>query len=390
MFLTFLADKRLAPRFRQMKVAYVSEAFIPSRNANSVQVMKMCHAFARNGHDVTLLAPNHPHPEPGISDTFRFYGVDPCFGITRRPWLPVKGRQVPFGVLTALKAKGLRPDLVYGRSLVSCLLSARLGLPVVFECHEPPQSMSTSRKWMFDRLTSTTQLRRIVLISRSLKDLYREYGVPAQAVVVAHDGADEPVAPVIAPEQSPARLKMGYVGNLYAGRGLEMISDLATRCPWADLHIVGGFEQDLSHWRQHLDKLDNVIFHGFVPPSETDKLRSSFDVLLAPYQRSVSVHGEGDTSRWMSPLKIFEYMAAGKPIVCSDLPVLREVLENDKTALLCDPDRLDDWVEAFVRLRDDPDLRRRLGETARLEFLKKYTWRERARKVLEGVFENQA
>jgi len=87
----------------------------------------------------------------------------------------------------------------------------------------------------------------------------------------------------------------------------------------------------------------------------------------------------------MSPLKIFEYMAAGKAMLCSDLPVLREVLIHEQTALLCDPENPEGWVRALKRLRDDVDLRKRLGKTARREFMAKYTWKTRAESILTDL-----
>jgi glycosyltransferase involved in cell wall biosynthesis len=83
----------------------------------------------------------------------------------------------------------------------------------------------------------------------------------------------------------------------------------------------------------------------------------------------------------MSPLKIFECMAHAKPIVSSDLPVLREVLTDEVNALLCDPDDIESWVNAIERLRKDQDLRARLAERARLDFDTNYSWAKRADKI---------
>jgi glycosyltransferase involved in cell wall biosynthesis len=86
----------------------------------------------------------------------------------------------------------------------------------------------------------------------------------------------------------------------------------------------------------------------------------------------------------MSPLKAFEYMAYGLPIIASDLPVLREILEHERNALLVDPQDLAAWERALRRLVQDRSLRMRLGRTARTTFLQKYTWEQRARKIVES------
>lgn len=107
------------------------------------------------------------------------------------------------------------------------------------------------------------------------------------------------------------------------------------------------------------------------------------DVLLMPYQTRVSIGvGEHDTAQWMSPMKMFEYLASGVPIISSDLPVLREVLEHGRNALLVAPDRPDLWVAALDRLVADPELARRLGEAGHTDYLARHTWDNRASQLL--------
>jgi len=84
-------------------------------------------------------------------------------------------------------------------------------------------------------------------------------------------------------------------------------------------------------------------------------------------------------------LKIFEYMALGKAIVCSDLPVLREVLTDQRNALLVPPEDVTAWVAAIHRLQADESLRQRLGDAARNDFLAQYSWQMRAQKVIADL-----
>ena len=112
-------------------------------------------------------------------------------------------------------------------------------------------------------------------------------------------------------------------------------------------------------------------------------MRLGMDVLLAPYQEDTRVPGGLNTARWMSPIKIFEYMASRKPILCSDLPVLREVLCHEENALLLPPREPQAWASALARLNSDAALAERLAETALRNFEERHTWQERARKILE-------
>jgi glycosyltransferase involved in cell wall biosynthesis len=182
---------------------------------------------------------------------------------------------------------------------------------------------------------------------------------------------------------------VGYVGNLQSGKGMEIIAELTKKCDWAHFHIVGGTARDLAVWKQALDGYENITFYGYLTPAETEKYRQACDVLLAPNQAAVLTHQGKDIGQWTSPLKVFEYMASGKAILASDLPVLREVLENGRNALLRPPDNIEQWVEGLEELHRNEALRERLGKTAQREFVEKYTWQARAEKVM-GFIESQS
>ena len=129
-----------------------------------------------------------------------------------------------------------------------------------------------------------------------------------------------------------------------------------------------------------------MTFHGFVPHAEVASFYPRLDVLTAPFQDRVSIHGGGgDTRRWMSPLKVFEYMASGKAIVITDIPVLREVLTHEETAYLVADGHADTWIEAIRRLAEDHALRASIGEAALELFTSEYTWTRRAERVLAGL-----
>lgn len=290
-----------------------------------------------------------------------------------------------FSLAAALRARKHKVDLVYGRSLFGCIFSSLLGLTTVFESHAPISHLRRGRlKFSWSMLK---RFERIVVISEALKQYYmEEHGIPKQHIKVAHDGADEPQDSETVPFQNSGKLQVGYVGHLYPGKGMEIIEPLAKGCPWAYFHLIGGTESDIDYWQRQLGELDNVKFYGFMPPSRTEKYRRSFDVLIAPYLKQISVLSKGENiAPWMSPLKIFEYMSAAKPMLVSDLPVLREVLQHNVTALLCHPEDLASWTNALERLRDDSDLAARIGKAAYEEFKAKYTWKARAKQVLENV-----
>jgi glycosyltransferase involved in cell wall biosynthesis len=205
-------------------------------------------------------------------------------------------------------------------------------------------------------------------------------------IVVAHNGAD-----MLADGLEPAELgggdrpQVGYVGHLYAGKGFEMIRAVAEVAPWADFHVVGGEQKTVDALRADPALPRNIHLHGFVAPVETERLCLAFHVLLAPYQSEVRIAGGGETAAWMSPLKVFSYMAAAKPILCSDLPVLREVIEDGRNGILVPPADPDAWAAALKRLLEDGPLRERLATAAYTDFLSRHTWRQRASRVIASL-----
>ncbi len=364
-----------------MKLAYLSASQIPSRAANSVHVMKMCQAFSKNGHQVTLYART---PADDSTDVFDFYGIDRSFEIEYQHWPVIRGLggiQYARQVKHKIQKKSF-PELFYGRDLYSLWAAASLKIPFIYESHGPPSNKA--RHFLESQLFKKSNFKKLVVISQALKDIYQNLfpDLKKESICVAHDGADLPEC--IASSNSPTeskRLQVGYVGHLYPGRGIEIVIELAQKLPDLDFHVVGGMDADIQRYQ---DKpTENLQFHGFSPHGQLDTYYRRFDILLAPYQQKVAVHGgNGDTSQWMSPLKIFEYMAYGKPVIASDLPALKEVLQDGVNSLLCEAHDVGAWLQAIEKLRTDLSLRVRLGEHAYQDLLNHYTWSKRASLVL--------
>jgi glycosyltransferase involved in cell wall biosynthesis len=351
----------------------------------------MCQAMAEVGHEVTLISKHGPDViEKDVSDDFLFYGVQRKFTIRKLARPSFRGGGILFIAAVAwfLWNNRKQVDLVYSRDIPGARIATLLGLPTIYEAHGVPRASSSQNQ--YQRIIRSQSFLRLVVISQGLQaDLAASKLLPEESkVMIAHDGAN----PGRIDHQSRANglsktapFSTGYVGQLYSGKGLEMIMPLAGRLAEVEFHIIGGQERDLRYWRE-LQPPPNVKFHGFISPGEVSSLYQQFDVLLLPPQNEVyGATGQSEISRWMSPLKMFEYMATGKPIISSDLPVLREVLTHEQNALLVGPDDIDGWETAVRRLQADPALAQKLGQQAQKDLLEEYTWDARAKKVLQGL-----
>ena len=176
------------------------------------------------------------------------------------------------------------------------------------------------------------------------------------------------------PVPSAARKKLnlpecftaGYTGHLYAGRGMELLSTLAGEFPHVQFLWVGGTPQDIQTWRERLENrgIQNVVLTGFVHHSQLPLYQAAADILLMPYDRIIRGSSGGNSVDYCSPMKMFDYLAAGRPIISSDLAVIHEVLNTDN-AILCPPEDIPAWVQALRDLLADPDRQARLTAQAK-------------------------
>jgi len=183
----------------------------------------------------------------------------------------------------------------------------------------------------------------------------------------------------------PKRFTAGYTGHLYAGRGTTLLLKLAERVPDINFLLVGGETDQVADMKAKVKQLglENVFLIGFVPNRDLPLYQAACDVLLMPYQKQVAASSGGDISRYLSPMKLFEYMACGRAILSSNLPVLKEVL-NLENAMLLPPDDIDAWKDTLQMLIANPKQRYKLAEQARKD-VQNFSWDARAARILNGL-----
>lgn len=372
-----------------MRVVYISNSTIPSRAANSLHVMKMCQALRQLGHDVELIAKKPHPPSAGPVDLWHHYGISDPFPIhLLRP--TARLHRTVYAFRAVLRAKRTRADVVYTRNYIAAPLAAWSGLQTIYEAHGLQNDHP--RRLCYRLLWRSRQRHRFVTITRALAEDFRR-AFPSQlgdsVIEVLPDAVDlerfEGLLGSSAARTSvgwPERLTVGYAGHLYPGRGVDLLLDLAEQLPEWRFSVMGGTDADVDRYRGEVARrrLANVHLLGFIPNAELPRYLAACDVLAMPHQRAVSAADGGNIAAWTSPMKMFEYLATGRLILASELPVLREVL-NDANAVLCSPDDLSDWVAALQRADADPAWRHALADQARLD-AERYTWRARAERGL--------
>lgn len=366
-----------------MKIAYLARKPIPSMDANSVQIVKMCEGFARIGHEVTLFGHRGDAPD---CTTFERYGVAKGFDLDIFPKRLQLLRKWQFAA-RLLRHKSVRQaDAFYGRDVLGLLAVANLGKPLILEAHMlPPEG--TLRRRLLGRLFKRPNFSHLVTVTSTLADMYRACfpALAGKPIMVAPNAGSEFDRVVTGGRARSSRPQIGFVGRPFPGKGIETIAAAAHRLPQYDFHVVGADAHELDWIEQPF--APNLFLHGYQPHGALGAYLDRFDIAAAPYGRSVMNVSGIESANITSPLKLLEYMAAGLPTIVSDLPGVRDVIDTDDVALLVPPGDLDAFVEAVERLAADRPLRERMGRSARERYLDQRTTEARARRVLEPIFD---
>lgn len=379
-----------------MKVTYIANARIPTEKAHGVQIMRMCEAFAALGNDVTLVAPWRFNPLKK-HDPYSYYGVKRNFRIVRLPSIDLtRFGKIGFYIQTLTFAESVfwyllftKHDLIYSRDEWALWYRSSVRGDFVWEVHtKHPNS------WVVQRVLKKAKA--IIAISKGLKDLYVSYAGDVRKIHIAHDGVS-----LAQFDQLPAKQEarknigipldarvVGYVGKyktMGEGKGVdELLEAFAAVLPEvrdAQLMLVGINANEEETIRTQLRKFKiqetKVRLVQHVPQPMIPMYLAACDTLVMNYPKTEHY------ATYMSPLKLFEYMASGVPIVTTDLVTVREVL-TEQEALFVAPDDSHALAATLARVLHEPGAYAKVGENAR-ERVKKYSWEARARNILESI-----
>lgn len=363
------------------RIIYVSPSMIPSRSANSIHVLNQCNALAKYSSEVILFcASMNEWREPDIISKFYGMELDAKLTIKKIYVRSLKALQIKIAIMAlyyVVKNTG-NNNLIISRNIYMSFLLTILGFYHIFETHGPEPDR-------IKRFAQNIIMRRnkVICISQRLSDILKIQCNSDIDIKVLHDAASNFKKVEVSHHLcGRSRFRVGYFGHLYPGRGIQIIEGLASQFPEIDFYVVGGDDASITRLRRRISST-NLKVVGYLRYSEARSLMCAMDVLLMPYQHKVSIGIENsDTSQWMSPLKMFEYLSANKPIISSNLPVLKEVLEDENNALLVECDDLFSWGKALQVLKDNSRLRDKIARNSYQLYLRQYTWSERARQII--------
>lgn len=378
-------------------MVYIANIRIPTEKAHGIQIMKMCESFAEvkiadKIIEVELVVPGRSNYIK--EDPFLFYNVKRNFKITKIPCLgllPIGGflgqvsflaQTISFLFIARIHFLFNRFDILYTREQLTSLFFKNS----ILEIHSIPK-----RTFFFHRMI-WRKATKLIVLTKYIKSLIITNGLPPDKILVAADAVDLREFD-ISVSATEAREKLGlslnkkivlYIGSflLFDWKGVDILLQSAEfiKNDYV-LVLVGGKKQEIENLKRatNTQESKNILMVERQPRNLIPYYIKAADVLALPNKA-----GDVWSEYYTSPLKLFEYMAGRRPIVASDLPSIREIL-NEDSALLFEANNPVDLAEKINSLIDNPDLGRKVADKA-FQVVSEHTWDKRAQKIINFIF----
>ena len=368
-----------------LRIAFAFEGAIPSPQADVEVFTQTAAALARRGHNVSLSfasgqgrtwSPDERLGASVIDSSLRFEPVYNPFAQTTA--------QHGFQALRVPFTKPFRAsDVVYTRNVAIVASALRAGALVFFDFYRPladqvPLLQPLLRRWM-----THPRFLGMACHSELARRSYLRIGVPSDRLEVVYTGFDPArMQPEMSKEQArgelgwdPRRPTVVYTGRVNEKKGLETVLATAQTLPEVDFVLVGA-AGDGNAVETEAERLANVRLVSWQSPRATTPYLYAADVLIIPpSSRPLEVVG-----RTVLPLKVFLYLAAGRPVLAGDTPDLREVLTHGQNAWLVSPGSVAEAAEGVRRLCGDTRLAEKLSTQAKAD-VTGFTWDARAARL---------
>ena len=386
-----------------MKLIYIANARLPSEKAHPYQILKVCEAFVNGRVDTELVLPfrfQTTKKLKQIQDIWKYYGISRKFKITKLPsfdliWIDLYTMRFSslrfllqassFAIFAMFYSSHKKADIYYTRELPFTFLFGSLKLlhrrKIYYEAHTFEPSVR--------RLMKKETIDGLIVITNKLKELYMKEGISEEKILVAPDGVDlrmfdNPYSKEDIREELGIPLYkkiISYTGHFYDWKGAHILAMSMRNLSDSYIsYFVGGTNEDIPKFKEFVreNKISNVVVVGYVLPTMVPKYLAASDVVVLPNIMK-------GLSEYTSPLKLFEYMASKRPIVASDLPTIREIL-NDENAILVEPGNPKALAKGIERVLNDEEFAKRIVEKAYKD-VQEYTWDKRAEMILGFIGE---
>ena len=357
-------------------IYYITELSLPSDKAQSVHIFKMLDNLSNNSTSITLICPhkNTNYTYKKIKNDYNLH-TKKKFEIKFSLKKNLKNNFLSRFIfsLKCIKLIKDRNSLIISRSIIASLVMSLFSIYHFLEIHQEIKGFS---KFLFLKLNffKSKYIIKNIFISKGIASFYKS---KVKNYIVLHDGSDKRDFKIKYNPNKKVK-NIYYFGSFYKGRGINFLLKLASICPNFNFHLVGKRNEKIKNYSK------NVKIYSFM---KLKKVLSSFkkaDLLLMPYQKRVSISSDDykdNISNFMSPIKMFEYLSTGIPIISSEKKVLKEILINKKNCIFVkEYENIVNWKKAINYISKKKKLRKKISYNA-LATAKKFSWKNRAKKI---------
>ncbi len=352
-------------------IYYVAELNLPSKSAYSIHVVKMCEAFSKLGFKTNLLVINLKNKE----QVFKSYNVKNKFNInsTFNKLIRLTFISRIIFSLKILFKNFDKNSFFLSRSITFALMASLVKKDVILELHHEITGFSKFLYYFLKNLGFIDNLNYIFL-NKKLNEIYK---IESKKNLILDDAVN--IQEFKQKKLIKYKKTCVYIGSFFEGKGIEQIFRLASLNKNIKFHLYGDKE-----YLKIYQKLDNVSVFNFINYNKIPETLSKYEVALMPYQKKVKGRSSIWLEKYMSPLKMFDYLAARMIIVASDLKVYRHILKNDYNSILIKINDDKRWSQKIQKLFKLNNKKNRLMNNA-YKTAEKYTWEKRCKKIMHFI-----
>ncbi|MDC0460782.1 glycosyltransferase [Candidatus Pelagibacter sp.] len=316
-----------------MRICYITNSAIPSTSANSIATVKICEAFVELKNEVILITREIKNQNENI---FNFYNVRSKFKIVRIKnfkKFPLGFKYYLFSIISILKSLNYKPDFYITRNFFTCFLLVILKKKVIMEIHHDLNNESRIIKSLvkFTKYLNSKYVVRIVTITKGIRHEYvhkNYFNIEKTSILPSGSSIRNNFQFKI----KKKNFNIGYLGSLYKSRGIDLIFRLSKIDRKNKYFLYGNLNEVSKLNLRNIPK--NLKLNNHIPYKQVPFVLKKMDILLIPYISSITLSGNvGDITKYTSPLKLFDYLCAGKIIICSDYDVLKEIIKDKNNAI---------------------------------------------------------
>ena len=375
-----------------MKLVYLANIGLPAEWAHEIQIMKMCEAFALGGLEIELIVPRRRFFKTK-ENIFIHYGIEEKFKIIKLPCLDISPgspnnfifliRLFSFLIFAKIYLIFKKYDILYTREHHVGFFFKKINL----EIHSLPKKVKDWHKKIWRRAKN------LIVLTSLIKNELVELGVPEEKILIAADAVDLKEFDIkISKETARKKLSLPldrkiivYTGSFYLRdwKGINVLLDSVKYFSDDYLFVlIGGEEGEIDKIKISYP-FDNILLIPRRPHKEIPFYLEAADVLVLPNKK-----GEEISEKYTSPMKMFEYMASGRPVVASSLLSIREIL-SDNNAVLVEPNNPMALAEGIKKTLQNTELSDKISKQSFYD-VQNYTWGKRVEKIINFIQQKNA